>query len=122
MAKLAAMMANGGKAIQDDEPDLLDEKTYALATEPVEVEYDWATRRYVPSLRSGFAVVTEHVIDNVTFIGWTGLGGSILYWNPEHRIGFGYCPNGMARLPSPDHRSLSILEALVKRVKALEHE
>jgi len=26
------------------------------------------------------------------FVGWMGYGGSVLQWNPEHKVGFGYVP------------------------------
>ena len=34
----------------------------------------------------------------VGFYGWMGFGGSILQWNPEHEIGFGFVPTALHAL------------------------
>ena len=111
------MMANNGKAIVANEPDLLNATTYAYVTEPVPVDYDAFMMRNVSSLRGGFTVMDNLIIDNVTFVGWTGMGGSIFFWNQEYKIGFGYCTNSMASFHPADNRSMSILRAIVKQVR-----
>ncbi|MEX1665299.1 serine hydrolase domain-containing protein [Zhongshania arctica] len=45
------------------------------------------------------------------FYGWMGLGGSIFQWHPQHRIGFGYVPT-----------SLNILDLVNERGKAYQIE
>ncbi|CDH54527.1 beta-lactamase [Lichtheimia corymbifera JMRC:FSU:9682] len=116
IAKLAAMMANQGKAIDPDEPDLLNTTTYAHVTEPVPLDYDILIRKSTPALKGGFGVMDDLTMDNVTFVGWTGMGGSIFFWNPEYKIAFGYCTNSMASFNPADERSMSILRAIVKQV------
>ncbi|KAI8150364.1 beta-lactamase/transpeptidase-like protein [Fennellomyces sp. T-0311] len=117
IAKLAAMMANGGKAIVDGEPDLLNEETYALATGPVPVDFDLFFQLPMPALKGGWGISDGIAIEGVQFVGWAGMGGSVFIWNPEHKIGFGYCMNGMHPTSDrPDRRSMSILRAVVKRV------
>lgn len=123
MAKLAAMMANGGHAIEQGEPDLLEEATYATATaEPVGAEFDHLLNNHLTALKGGFTVMDPMIhVENTTFIGWAGAGGSLFVWNPELSIGFGYCDNGIFNLVAPDERSLHILSALVRRVKQLKN-
>ncbi|KAI9268180.1 beta-lactamase/transpeptidase-like protein [Phascolomyces articulosus] len=116
IAKLAAMMANGGKAIVPDEPDLLNPKTYALATQPIPLEWDYFIQRWMPSVHGGWGIFDYLETDGVHFVGWTGVGGSTFWWNQEYNIGFGYCMNAMPDLNSPDERSISILRAVVKQV------
>jgi CubicO group peptidase (beta-lactamase class C family) len=45
------------------------------------------------------------------FYGWMGLGGSIFQWHPQYRIGFGYVPT-----------SLNILDLINERGKAYQIE
>merc|ERR1719469_476843 len=33
------------------------------------------------------------------FVGWMGMGGSVLQWHPQERIGFGYAMNLMEPIP-----------------------
>ncbi|KAG0165238.1 hypothetical protein DFQ28_009213 [Apophysomyces sp. BC1034] len=117
MAKLGAMMANGGKAIRSGEPDLLDEATFAVVTEPVPLDFDTFIGIPTPALKGGFGISDKMVAENVTFVGWSGAGGSAFYWNEEYKIGFGYCTNSLG-LHTPDHRSLSILSKIVQAAKA----
>ncbi|KAI9489751.1 beta-lactamase/transpeptidase-like protein [Zychaea mexicana] len=116
IAKLAAMMANDGKAIMDGEPDLLTREGYAVATKPAPVAFDMIIQRSMPQERGGWGKFDDFVIGGVEFTGWAGMGGSVFMWNSEHKIGFGYCMNGIPDPSSPDDRSISILRALVKQV------
>ncbi|KAI8138237.1 beta-lactamase/transpeptidase-like protein [Fennellomyces sp. T-0311] len=116
IAKLAAMMANGGKAIVDGEPDLLSSETYTLATEPMPVEFDVLFQKPMAAVKGGWGSVDGFVIEDVQFFGWIGMGGSVFLWNPEHKIGFGYSMNGFVpTFDAPDNRSVSILRAIVKQ-------
>ncbi|KAI8138504.1 beta-lactamase/transpeptidase-like protein [Fennellomyces sp. T-0311] len=116
IAKLAAMMANDGKAIVKGEPDLLSPKGYAVALEPVPLELDLLIGKKFPAVKGGWGKFNEFVIDGVEFTGWTGMGGSIFWWNNEHKIGFGYVMNAMPTLVSPDERSIKILRSIVAQV------
>ncbi|KAJ8656115.1 hypothetical protein O0I10_008128 [Lichtheimia ornata] len=118
VAKLAAMMANGGKAIVPGEPDLLSAQTYALASEPMEAEYDMCIRMPIRSTRGGFAVFDHMKIGGLEFTGWTGYSGSLFLWNEEYKVGFGYVPNAVHLDMPPDRRSLRLLEAIASQAKA----
>ena len=109
-------MANYGKAIVAGEPDLLGPKGYAVATEDIPLEFDLLIGKNFPAVKGGWGKFNEFVIDGVEFTGWTGLGGSIFWWNNEHKIGYGYCMNAMPTFDSPDPRSIKILKAIVAQV------
>ncbi|CAG8716849.1 13832_t:CDS:2, partial [Dentiscutata heterogama] len=49
-----------------------------------------------------------------------GSGGSMLLWNPELKIGFGYCMNAFHTALSGDKRSLRMLREVVDTVKNLK--
>lgn len=112
------MMANGGKAIVPGEPDLLSAQTYALASEPMEAEYDMCIRMPIRSTRGGFAVFDHMKIGGLEFTGWTGYSGSLFLWNEEYKVGFGYVPNAVHLDMPPDRRSLRLLEAIASQAKA----
>ncbi|KAI9254470.1 beta-lactamase/transpeptidase-like protein [Phascolomyces articulosus] len=116
IAKLAAMMANKGKAIVDGEPDLLSTETYNLVTEPVPLDFDVFFKRHINCVKGGWGNHEDFSVEGVQFIGWPGFGGSTFFWNHELKIGFGYHMNGIASgtIQSPDNRSMSILGAIVK--------
>lgn len=42
------------------------------------------------------------------FVGWMGLGGSVLQWHPEARVGFGYAMNLLEPLLSTGQRGLEL--------------
>ena len=110
-------MANRGKAIVDGEPDLMNSETYTMVTEKVPVKFDVYVDTPVPSLKGGWGITDDFVVEGVQFVGWMGMGGSVFLWNDEHKIGFGYSMNAMLpTMIAPDKRSMSILTAIVKQV------
>ncbi|KAI8065853.1 beta-lactamase/transpeptidase-like protein [Gongronella butleri] len=116
IAKLAAMMANRGRAVVPGEPDLLDDATYTASTRPGPLEYDIIIKKPMPILKGGFSVDEERAIDGVVFTGWTGAGGSVFYWNEEYQIGFGYVTNAIKN-SSPDERSFPMMAEVIKQAK-----
>ncbi|KAI7856351.1 beta-lactamase/transpeptidase-like protein [Circinella umbellata] len=116
IAKLAAMMANGGKAVVDGEPDLLSPEGFALSSTRIEPpEIDLVMGKAMPQEKGGWGVFDEIVIEGVEFSGWSGVGGSVFIWNQEHKIGFGYVMNANPSWESPDKRSIGILRQIVKQ-------
>lgn len=111
------MMANGGKAIVPGEPDLLSSETFALASEPMEAEYDLCLEMPILSTRGGFAIFEHIKIGGIDFTGWTGYGGSLFFWNTEYNIGFGFSANAMFEYMPPDRRTIRMLEAVVNQAK-----
>ncbi|KAI8065662.1 beta-lactamase/transpeptidase-like protein [Gongronella butleri] len=116
IAKMAAMMANGGRAIVPGEPDLLDAKTYALATARTPADYDHFLMRATTLLKGGFGVF-EWPVPGTPFYGWTGAGGALFLWNDELQIGFGYTTNGIIG-EGPDSRTVPLMQEIVRCVKA----
>ena len=53
------------------------------------------------------------------FIGWMGLGGSVMQWHPTLRIGFGYAMNMLEITPS-NERGRVLQEAAVLCAKGIE--
>ncbi|KAG2220596.1 hypothetical protein INT45_002618, partial [Circinella minor] len=117
IAKLAAMMANEGKAIVKGEPDLFNANTYALVTEQAPLDFDLFFKRSIKFLKGGWGNHGEFLVEGVQFVGWPGLGGSTFLWNDELKIGFAYHMNGIPSFKSPDDRSMSILAEIVKQVQ-----
>ncbi len=117
LAKLAAVMANGGAF---EGRQILGEAGHAalhgapvprsmmvmgttftqggLATFPQPHRSDRALDKGLNRGREGY-------------YGWMGLGGSIFQWHPQHRIGFGYVPT-----------SLNVLDIANERGKAYQAE
>ncbi|MEM9623726.1 MAG: serine hydrolase domain-containing protein [Pseudomonadota bacterium] len=117
LAKLAAVMANGG---QLGEYRIMSDSAYAaLHDEPV--------ARAMLSLETSFTQggvaefqSTQPNADPIAkglnngregFFGWMGLGGSIFQWHPEQKIGFAYVPT-----------SLNVLDLVNERGKAYQAE
>ncbi|CAG8492031.1 3499_t:CDS:2 [Racocetra fulgida] len=99
MAKLAAIMANGGNPIGNSvtgvlEPTILSKDTYDLVMTKLPETFDVALQ--------------------------TRSGGSMLLWNPELKVGFGYCMNAFHTALSGDKRSLRMLREVVDTVKNLK--
>ena len=117
LAKLAAVMANGG-ALSGNR--LMSQNAYtALHAAPIE--------RQMMALRTTFTQGGLAQFDSPNgfytpldvglnrgregFFGWMGLGGSIFQWHPELQIGFAYVPT-----------SLNVLDIVNERGKAYQTE
>ncbi|RHZ76025.1 hypothetical protein Glove_208g42 [Diversispora epigaea] len=127
IAKLAAMMANQGKSLDDSksknytflEPTLISAKTYSLITTRLPTEYDAALHENMTSTIGGFGCFRLEGIEDVEFMGWGGSGGSLFLWNEELKIGFGYVMNAFHTSLLGDKRSLKMLREVVDVVKKL---
>jgi CubicO group peptidase (beta-lactamase class C family) len=117
LAKLAAVMANGGSF-----------KGHKLMGDPAYAAlHDAPIRRNMLAMsvaftQGGLAAFAQHGAEDKAFdkglnygregfYGWMGLGGSIFQWHPQHRIGFGYVPT-----------SLNVLDLVNERGKAYQTE
>jgi len=102
LAKLAAIMANGG---QLDGKTLLSESAHtALHAEPVARDMMSMQTTFTqggvaafgaPSSAGDSPLAAGLNAGREGFYGWMGLGGSIFQWHPEHKIGFGYVPTSL---------------------------
>ena len=54
----------------------------------------------------------------VGFYGWMGFGGSILQWNPEHEIGFGFVPTALHALDLFNERGEAYQAEVLRCVNA----
>jgi hypothetical protein len=53
------------------------------------------------------------------YIGWLGLGGSVLQWQPEYRIGFGYAMNSLEQIRTDNWRGRNLQRTVLKCAKSL---
>ena len=117
LAKMAAMMAAGGKWAGTEY--LSEEGWKALHENPLEADMGFVTTRFT---QGGVALFAEPAqkssrIEKALntgregFYGWMGLGGSLFQWHPQLKIGFGYVPT-----------SLNILDLVNERGKAYQSE
>ncbi|RIB19176.1 beta-lactamase/transpeptidase-like protein [Gigaspora rosea] len=125
MAKLAAIMANGGKPINNLttgvlEPTILSKNTYDLVMTKLPEAFDVVLQTNITSTIGGFGYFRLKGVEEYEFIGWGGSGGSMLLFNPELKIGFGFCMNAFHTALAGDQRSLRMLREVVDTVKTLK--
>lgn len=116
LAKLAAVMANGGRL---GEQQLLSPAAHAaLHDDPIERDmmsmnttFSQGGLASFPDPSSGYGSKLEAGLADGRqgYYGWMGLGGSIFQWNPERKIGFAYVPT-----------SLNVLDIVNERGKAYQ--
>ncbi|KAJ3117925.1 hypothetical protein HDU96_004829 [Phlyctochytrium bullatum] len=93
LAKLAALLANRGEL---GDVKLFSEETAARAFTPLDEQMDTVVGRRLTFTMGGWGYrVKFPCCPDFEWIGWGGVGGSLVYWNPEHRIAFSYVPNSM---------------------------
>ena len=117
LAKVAAMMAGGGRWGQRE---VVSEAAWkAMHDEPVEAHMGFAptnftrggVNRFTAEAASRGGLERAFNAGREGFYGWMGLGGSIFQWHPEHEIGFGFVPT-----------SLHVLDILNERGKVYQAE
>lgn len=117
LAKIAAMMAAGGKWAGREY--ITEDAWKALHDKPVVADMGFATTNFT---QGGVALFTEVTPASTSmekalnkgregFYGWMGLGGSLFQWHPKYRIGFGYVPT-----------SLNVLDLVNERGKTYQAE
>ncbi|CAG8729541.1 35518_t:CDS:1, partial [Racocetra persica] len=125
MAKLAAMMANGGQPLPGSkEPPLFKKSTFDLLTKIDKTEHDLALYETITMAYGGVGKFKLGDFE-LGLWGWGGSGGSMFLWSPEYNVGFGYCMNAFHTSLLGDHRSLEILktiENIIKQLKAAEEK
>jgi CubicO group peptidase (beta-lactamase class C family) len=117
LAKLAAVMANGGSL---GESQLMGATGYAaLHGAPIQRNMMSMNTTFTQGGLATFPTPSgaDSILDmglnrgREGFFGWMGLGGSIFQWHPEHEIGFAYVPT-----------SLNVLDIVNERGKAYQAE
>jgi CubicO group peptidase (beta-lactamase class C family) len=117
LAKIAAMMAAGGKWAGTEY--IADSGWRAMHAAPQEADMSFLTTTFTQGGVALFAAPAPHSshltrglnVGREGFYGWMGLGGSIFQWHPQFSIGFGYVPT-----------SLNILDLVNERGKAYQAE
>ncbi|KAI7894202.1 beta-lactamase/transpeptidase-like protein [Mucor mucedo] len=129
MAKLAAMLANRGKAIVQGEPDLFTtDTTFEEATRDMgDYEKDAIfPNDVINNLRGGLMIFPNDYLNipdsdkDAEFIGGIGASGAFFVFNEKYKIGFAYVTNGFYAQGIPDERSLTVIRAILKKVKELK--
>ncbi|KAI8999695.1 beta-lactamase/transpeptidase-like protein [Hyaloraphidium curvatum] len=121
MARLGALIANGGKL---EGREVIPAGTVGVAMEedPWSGE-DRVLRFEVPFTNGGWGITKgrrvpqtpseQRWIDQGTgwkWVGWAGYGGSMMQWEPEKKIAFGYAPSALQISLLGDFRSARLLE------------
>ncbi|KAI8928654.1 beta-lactamase/transpeptidase-like protein [Entophlyctis helioformis] len=120
LAKFAALMANNGSfgGVQ-----LISPEAVAHALEPMPWMSDAVVARNVTFARGGWGInVRFPGSEHVGWVGWGGVGGSMVWWNPEKRIAFSYVMNSLSLSGIGDRRSWRLIAELVKAVEAMERK
>ncbi|OBZ86126.1 Beta-lactamase domain-containing protein 2 [Choanephora cucurbitarum] len=126
IAKLAAMMANKGKAIVPGEPDLMSEKTFDEATTFISNESDLVFSGFpMCNLKGGLLAIDNSLFlgdmeEESHFEGGFGAGGSLFLYNTKHKIAIGYVTNSYLEHLPPDIRTTRIVRSVLKAVKGTQ--
>ena len=126
LAKIAAMMAGGGK--WEGREYLTEAAWKAVHAEPLAGDMGFVNTRFT---QGGVALFTETGTDSSRtekalndgregFYGWLGLGGSIFQWHPESQIGFGYVPTSLNVLDLVNERGKSYQAEVLRCVAKLQ--
>ncbi|TFG59250.1 MAG: class A beta-lactamase-related serine hydrolase [Nitrospirales bacterium] len=125
LAKIAAMMAAGGKWAGTEY--LNDEAWKAMHEDPLEADMGFVTTNFT---QGGVALFTESTEKSTKidkglntgregFYGWMGLGGSIFQWHPQYRIGFGYVPTSLNVLDLVNERGKAYQAAVLRCIETM---
>ncbi|KAJ3100904.1 hypothetical protein HDU97_001844 [Phlyctochytrium planicorne] len=119
LAKMAALLANRGEL---GGVRIFSEETAQRAFQPLDEQMDVVVRRNLTFTVGGWGYrVKFPACPEIEWIGWGGVGGSLVYWNPDLKISFSYVPNSMGLATMGDHRSSRVLGAFMKSFKALQN-
>ncbi|EGF82083.1 hypothetical protein BATDEDRAFT_18969 [Batrachochytrium dendrobatidis JAM81] len=117
LAKFAALMAqqgtfNGHRIIS---PETVRKSLVSLPFMP-----DTVVSRNVTFATGGWGVgVSFPGSEHVGWIGWGGVGGSMVWWSPDLHISFAYVMNSLSLSGIGDKRSWRLIAALVKAVETM---
>ncbi|KAJ3080850.1 hypothetical protein HK102_002772 [Quaeritorhiza haematococci] len=127
LAKLGAIMANAGK-LPNSDVQLLSREVIEDSHTKLRAMNDSVMK--LPNLqfsRGGWGVFPDSffvksngsapVEGEVEWFGWSGAGGSCLFWNPTRNVAFAYVMNAASLMPLGDTRSRRLLSALGEAVE-----
>merc|ERR1712062_706314 len=114
-------MANGGKL---GDVRIMSEKACADSMAFWITKFDPEINSSVPMSQGGFGDwgrAEGSMIPAISkaahngFIGWDGLGGSMMKWNPEKHIAFSYVPNGMLNSPERGIKLMCAVASIISQ-------
>ena len=126
LAKIAAMMAAGGKWA---ERQFLSETAWkSMHDRPVAADMGFSATNFT---QGGVNLFTEvgpngNSLDRAFnvgregYYGWMGLGGSIFQWHPGHEIGFGFVPTSLHVVDIVNERGKVYQEEVLRCVERLK--
>lgn len=128
LAKIAAMMAAGGKWAGTEY--INDQAWKAMHEDPLEADMGFVTTNFT---QGGVALFTEPTQKSTKidkglnagregFYGWMGLGGSIFQWHPQYKIGFGYVPTSLNVLDLVNERGKAYQAAVLRCIETMNKE
>ena len=115
LAKMAGSIVEGGKL--PNENRIISEKGINEAQNNVVMR-----SMFYRTLKFGFTNAGWNCFNNggrKGFVGWMGLGGSVMQWHRELNIGFGYCGNLLELTPS-NERGDVLQEVVVECVQQIQ--
>ncbi|KAJ3201713.1 hypothetical protein HDU67_001110 [Dinochytrium kinnereticum] len=118
LARLAAFLAANGTL---DGKTLISKETLETATVPLGPVMDAIIQRKIDFVTAGWGRLHNFITPNLTWIGWAGAGGSMIWWNTEHNIAFSYVMNFCHYSSVGDKRSHKLmreLSSLVTKIHA----
>ncbi|CEJ02912.1 hypothetical protein RMCBS344292_16904 [Rhizopus microsporus] len=118
---IAAMLANKGRAIVEEEPNLFqNSSTFDYFTEQLGAEFDELISFPVYYLRGGyteFPFIYFGISEEGYFGGGGGAGGSLVIYNSKYNIALAYAMNGYSTSGPLDGRTIPLVKALHEQVK-----
>ena len=126
LAKIAAMMAAGGKW---EGRQYIDETGFkALHKDPLEADMGFVVTSFTqggvalfsPASQKSSKVYSGLNTGREGFYGWMGLGGSLFQWHPEYNVGFGYVPTSLNVLDFVNERGKSYQAEVLRCVETIK--
>jgi hypothetical protein len=115
LAKLAAVMALGGSGVVDGKHvDLISKQAWDKAMEFTETQFDYTLLANITRSKAGFAKMSDLAPELKSSIGWVGLGGSMMVWDPKLKMSFAYIPRAKGHAIAVDKRPKMLYDALMK--------
>jgi CubicO group peptidase (beta-lactamase class C family) len=125
LAKIAAMMSQGGKW---NDTQYISQAAWKLMHDaPDRQDTGFMYTTFTQGGIAQFEQVHEnpHHFDHAFntgregFYGWQGAGGSIFQWHPKHHVGFGYVPTSLNLLDLFNERGKTYQVEVIKCIEAL---
>lgn len=99
---------------------LISAETVKTAMQAMGTEFDAVISRNVTFSQGGWgAAISFRGTPQVSWYGWGGTGGSLVFWNPERKIAFSYVMNSVGVTAMGDRRSWRLIKSLVEAVDRL---